>query len=165
MTPTLHYVSGGTFFIEVQQPADLGILAEWSGFVDNEADAMGGLELDTALSCFDIAPQSREAALRQAFQQARLVRGASGARELALFEDCAAPFFDARRVDVDTTYEPGDGEYYVAIIIEGSGYVEGDNWKETVRKGDSLVFPASLDHRYAAGRAPLSIIRALGPTL
>jgi mannose-6-phosphate isomerase len=158
-----HYISGGTFFVEVQEPADLGVLAEWRGVVDGPAAAMGGLDLATAMSCFRVEPRTRADALGEAFQRPRIVRQVGADRETALLGEGAAAVFEARRLDIESSYEPDEGRYYVGVVVEGAGWITGSGWREPVRRGDTFVCAASLAHRFSAEGGPLRIIRALGP--
>jgi mannose-6-phosphate isomerase len=158
-----HYISGGTFLVEVQEPADLGVLAEWRGFVDNPAAAAGGLDLATALACFRIEPQTRRDALGEAFQRPQTIRRAGAGREVALLEEAALPFFEARQLELDESYEPEDGRYYVGVVLDGAGLLEGSGWREPIRRGDTFACPAALAHRYLVDKGPLRVIRALGP--
>jgi mannose-6-phosphate isomerase len=158
-----HYIGGGTFFVEIQEPADLGVLAEWRGFVDNPMTATGGLDLETAMACFRIEPRSRRAALGEAFQRPRTIRRAAAGQEVALLEEDAQPFFEARQLDLDRSYEPDDGRYYIGVVVDGAGYLEGPGWRERIGRGDTFASPATLAHRFLADGGPLRVIRALGP--
>jgi mannose-6-phosphate isomerase len=158
-----HYISGGTFFVEVQEPADLGILAEWRGYLDDSTAAAGGLDLATALACFRIDPQSRRDALEQAFQHPVTVRRVGTSREIALLEEDAQAFFEARQLELDGSYEPDDGRYYIGVVVDGAGFLEGPGWREPIRRGDTFACPASLAHRFLVDEGPLRVIRALGP--
>lgn len=157
-----HFISGGTFFIEVQEPADLGILAEWQGFVSDEAAGTGGLATDTALSCFEVVPQTRDQAL-EAFQRPGTFHGIGPNQEVALFGASAAPFFQARLLAVADAYTPGDRRYSVNVVVEGDGFVSGPGFREPIRAGDAFITAATLNHRYEAGAGPLRVVRALGP--
>lgn len=158
-----HYISGGTFFVEVQEPADLGVLAEWRGFVESEAEATGGLPMDVALGSFDIRPSDRAEALERAFQRPEGVRSSVRNAETRLLGPAAWPYFEAWRLDVATTYGPDDGRYYIAVVIEGRGRVEGRFGSESVHRGDTFVCPAGMPHRYRAEGGILRILRCLGP--
>jgi mannose-6-phosphate isomerase len=160
-----HYISGGTFFIEVQEPADLGILAEWRGFIDGPAAAGGGLDPATAMSCFRVEPRTRADALGEAFQRPRTLRQHGSSEEIAMLEEDAAPFFEAQMVIIRSSYEPEEGRYYEGVVASGLGHIEGSGWRQPVRQGDTFVCAASLAHRFRAEGDVLRIIRAFGPRL
>ena len=148
--------------MEVQEPADLGVLAEWRGFVDSPMAATGRLEPAVAMSCFRIEPQTRGDALAAAFQRPRTVREVGGNQEIALLERDALPFFEARRMEVASGHEPDDGRYYVGVVVDGGGWIQGPGWREPVRRGDTFACAAGLAHRFTA-EGPLRVIRAFGP--
>ena len=50
---TPHAISAGVLVVELQEPADLSIMLEWSTFSLPESDATLGLPLDDALACID----------------------------------------------------------------------------------------------------------------
>jgi mannose-6-phosphate isomerase len=161
-----HFIGGGTFFVEIQEPADLGVLAEWRGFVDSPAAAAGGLDPALALTTFTVRPQTREAALGAAFQQPRVLRSEPGAFvEQALFSPGVESIFQARRLQVSTTFEPDDQRYYAAVVMAGAGWLKGDSWSQPIAAGDTFACAASLPHRYRAGAETLEVIRAFGPAL
>ncbi|WP_235013036.1 class I mannose-6-phosphate isomerase [Arthrobacter sp. SLBN-100] len=158
-----HYISGGTFFIEIQEPADLGILAEWKGVVPDEASGTGGLTTETALSCFKVAPQAREQAL-EAFQPQGLFQTIAPDQEVALLGASAAPCFQARLLAVADSYAPEDWRYSVNVVVEGEGLLSGPGFREPIRAGDAFITAATLDHRYQATTGLLRVVRALGPS-
>ena len=56
-----------------------------------------------------------------------------------------------------------DGRFSIAIVTAGDGWAEGDFGRHPVRKGQTFAWPASLSLRLCAGRAPLRVVRCLGP--
>ena len=161
-----HFIGGGTFFVEIQEPADLGVLAEWQGFVDSPTAAAGGLDPELALTTFVVRPQTREAALGAAFQQPRVHRTEPGGFvERSLFSPGVESIFQARRLEVSTFFEPDDQRYYVAVVMAGAGWLEGDGWSQPIAAGQTFACAASLRHRYRAGAETLQVIRAFGPVM
>src|SRR5215212_8493574 len=45
-----HVIGEGILLLELQEPADLSLLLEWRGVVENERDAFLGLPVELALS-------------------------------------------------------------------------------------------------------------------
>lgn len=161
-----HFIGGGTFFVEIQEPADLGVLAEWRGFVDSPAAAAGGLDPELALTTFAVRPQTREAVLGAAFQQPRVLRAEPAAFvERALFSPGIESIFQARRLEVSTIFEPRDPRYYAAVVMAGAGWLEGDGWSQPIAAGQTFACAASLPHRYRAAADTLEVIRAFGPAV
>lgn len=158
-----HYISGGTFFIEIQEPADLGVLAEWKGSVDSPESATGGIAFEDGVRCFELAPQSRRAALEAAFQRPTPADRQGPNTETNLLGTAAEPYFRATRLDVESVHEPSGRGYYVALCTGGTGWVEGGDWSEPLEPGDVFAMPATLEHRFRANSERLSIVCASGP--
>ncbi len=89
-------------------------------------------------------------------------RGSSVRR---LVNDDVLEFFDATRLDVVDKLPVEDGRFSIAIVIAGECAIEGDFGSEPIRTGETLACPASLSHRFRAGRSPLQVIRCVGPAL
>jgi mannose-6-phosphate isomerase len=160
-----HFISGGTFFVEVQEPEDLGFLLEWQGFVDDERSATAGLGMESALRSLDSRPRSRDDAIGSAFQTPAIVRSGDGVTERRLFGTDVDRYFEATRLDVATVDEPEAGRYHVVVITGGHGVIEGAFGRDEIRVGDTFVVPATLEHRYrAAAGATLRLLRCFGPT-
>lgn len=160
-----HYISGGTFFVEVQEPADLGYLVEWHGFVEDAGAATGGLGMELALEALDATGTDRETAWRRAFQVPTVVRKTAGSRETRLMGAEARTFFEATRLEVTAVDTPPAGRYHVVVVVRGAGWIEGRFGHVGIRAGDTLVMPATLDHSYRAGPDGLEVLRCFGPAI
>jgi mannose-6-phosphate isomerase class I len=80
-----------------------------------------------------------------------------------LFNDDVLEFFDATRLEVSTELSVEDDRFYVGIVVDGAGWIEGDFGSEPIRKGETFACAASLAHRVRADGAPLSVVRCMGP--
>ena len=96
---TPHAISTGILVVELQEPADLSIMLEWSTFSLPESDATLGLPLDEALACIDrrACPPERLKELH-----GRSLNSAVG----SLLPGEADPFFLAERVDTQVQPAP-----------------------------------------------------------
>jgi len=159
-----HYISGGTLFAEVQQPADVGYLIEWEGFVADAGEASGGLGMALALEAMDYTTTSREVAVSRTFQNRRTILDGEGATEVELLGVEAQAYFEARELSVMADHAPEPGRYHVVIVTDGDGWIEGAFGREAIRRGQTFVIGAHLVHRYWAGRAPLRLLRFFGPS-
>jgi mannose-6-phosphate isomerase class I len=65
----------------------------------------------------------------------------------------------ADEIDVD------DGRFSIAIVVSGTGSLDGDFGRQPVRRGQTFALPASLPIRVRAGSEPVRVIRCLGPTV
>jgi len=156
-----HFVGPQILAIEVQEPTDHMVLAEWSG--EDEAGATMGLGWDVALDIIDYTPTEREIAVARARQQPTVLREQGDNRETRLVNADVLDFFDATQLDVADGISVEDGRFYVGIITAGAGTIEGDFGALPIRKGEAFACAASLGHRFQAGRAPLQVVRCMGP--
>jgi mannose-6-phosphate isomerase len=156
-----HSIGEGVFLIELQEPSDLSVLLEWTGFeVDGKDDGHLGLGFDVALE------NVRRTAL-QGDELARLKRQTStsqesrtGARTLLSAE--AHSFFRAEHLcpAPGVSLEPA---FSILIVVDGDGQLETVGGTATLSRGKSLLVP------HAAGSGELTgsvdVIRCLPPAL
>src|SRR5205823_13103985 len=96
-------------------------------------------------------------------RQPRVLREQGANRVTALLGPAATNFFDATRLEVADELAVEDGRFYVGIVTAGEGSIEGDFGAEPLKRGDTFACAAGLGHRVRAGRAPLGVLRCLGP--
>jgi mannose-6-phosphate isomerase len=112
---TPHAIGEGIFLLEVQEPSDLLVRLEWSGYV------VAGMPNDLGLG-FSVA---LEAVDRSAWDAARLetvIRRATVAQDDArreLLPPQAAPYFRLGRIHDGA--EPLDAGFTILIVVKGSG--------------------------------------------
>jgi mannose-6-phosphate isomerase len=92
-----HAIGAGVLMIELQEPTDFSIVAEWSGFPIDPADSHLGLGWDVAIEALDLRAH----------------------RPVQRLPDAAREFFWA-----DERPEPA-GRFAVWIVLDGSGEVAG----------------------------------------
>jgi mannose-6-phosphate isomerase len=144
-----HAIGEGIFLIELQEPTDLSVLLEWSGFqVDGGRDGHLGLGFDVALGCV------RRTAV-EADELARLVRKtapvpASRPGVRSLLPSDASAFFRAERLQPHpaVSLEPA---FAILVVVHGDGQLETENG-EILRlsRGETALVA------YAAGAAKLT---------
>jgi mannose-6-phosphate isomerase len=155
-----HAIGEDVLILELQEPSDLSVLMEWTGFeVDGQAEGHMGLGFDAALAALDRGPmtEQRLAAL--------LKRAPSGGRQpgaLRLFPESADDFFTAQLV---TPGEDGAAlarGFAIALALEGAGSLTTAS-DETLplSRGDAYVIPhaagpcrVSGDVRVVCSRPP-----------
>ncbi|HTS96637.1 MAG TPA: hypothetical protein VMI33_08440 [Streptosporangiaceae bacterium] len=157
-----HYLGPRISFIEVQEPSDHIVIPETAAGGDDAAATMG-LGWDLALDMIDYTGADAAATLARARQRPRVLRASGASRETRLLGDDVLGFFDTTVLDVADEIEVSDGRFCVAIVVAGSGSVEGDFGRMPVRRGDTFALPASLAVRVRAGPAPVRVVRCLGP--
>jgi mannose-6-phosphate isomerase len=140
---TPHAISEGILVVELQEPADLSIMLEWSTFGLGPGDATLGLPLEEALACIDrrACPPERLDALR-----GRPLNSAAG----SLLPAEADPFFVAERIDTQVSHHLSQS-YGVLVVTAGDGHLGTENGASVpVSRGSTVVIP------HAAGAAVLS---------
>jgi mannose-6-phosphate isomerase len=154
-----HAIGEGIFLVELQEPTDLSILMEWTGFaIDGKRDGHLGLG-------FEVALQSARRTAVNGDELAGLRRRASSAPESApgrrnLLPASADGFFRAERLSPapTVTLEPA---FSILVVVDGDGELETEDGNATVARGDTLLIP------HAAGaaelRGPVDAIRCLPP--
>jgi mannose-6-phosphate isomerase len=156
-----HCVGPQVLAIEVQEPTDHMVIAEWDGM--DEAGATMGLGWDIALDLINYTPTDQKTAVASARQQPSVLRKCGENCETRLVNADVLGFFDATRLEVADEIAVEDGRFSINIVIDGSGTIEGDFGKMPVKKGDAFACSAALGHSYRAGRSPLKVVRCMGP--
>jgi mannose-6-phosphate isomerase len=154
-----HAISEGIFLVELQEPSDLTVLLEWTGFdIDGRRDGHLGLGFDVALEGV------RRTAVRDDELEELSQRTAAapeirpGAR--ALLPPAATPFFSAERLrpTAAVSLEPA---FSILIVVGGEGRLDSEGGTVTLSRGQSHLVP------YAAGPCELTgsvdVIRCLPP--
>lgn len=157
-----HFIAGGTFFVEVQEPTDLGYLLEWRGFVGDEMAATGGIGMREAVTSLDLISRDRDATAVRSFQSVRWWPAGSGTTEEPLFSGEARRHFSGYRRTVTTASGWLSGPFQVLVVTDGEGSIEGEFGSERIASGDTFVLPAGLDHRLRADQ-PLAVLYLTGP--
>lgn len=127
-----HAIGEGALVVELQEPTDLSILLEWSGFaIDGRVDGHLGLGFDVALEAVD----------RRGWAPAEIarLRGATAADDGDLLP-AAAEFFRVERRTGDGTLEPG---LAVLVVVGGAGVLVTDGAALEVRRGQTVLVPAA----------------------
>jgi mannose-6-phosphate isomerase len=158
-----HFLGPRISFIEVQEPSDHIVIPETTG--DDDAGATMGLGWELALDMISYTGTDAAQAFSRARQEPRVLRTSHGSREVRLFHDDVLPFFDATRLEVPDEIEVDDGRFSVAIVVSGTGSLDGDFGSQPIGPGETYALPASLPLRVRAGREQLRVIRCLGPAV
>ena len=156
-----HYLGPLISFIEIQEPSDHIVIPETDG--TDDAAATMGLGWELALDMIDYTGADATATFARARQQPRVLRVSGASREIRLLNDEALPYFDATALEVADEIDVGDGRFWIAIVVSGSGSVGGDFGRQPIRRGQTFAVPASLPVRVRAGPEAVRVIRCLGP--
>lgn len=138
-----HAIGDGILLVETQEPTDLSVLMEWTGFdLDGERDGHLGLGFDVALACVD----------RRSWTAGQIgglvVR--CGERSGSMLPAAADAHFRIEREAVDGARGLEAG-FSVVVVVAGAGELAwGDDAGMAIRAGMTLVVP------HACGRIRVS---------
>jgi mannose-6-phosphate isomerase len=134
-----HCIDAGLLVLELQEPTDLSILLEWSGFaIDGRQQGHLGLGFDLAYQAL------RLDALDQAELDRLVVDGAQVAdTDLAnLMPAAADPYFRAHRLHSTQASGTVEAGFAVLLVTGGSGHlVSAAADRLAVRRGNAVVVP------------------------
>src|SRR5215831_6681958 len=114
-----HYLGPRISFIEVQEPSDHIVIPETDG--TDDAGATMGLGWELALDMIDYTGADAGPTFARARQQPCVLRVSGASREIGLLNDEALPYFDATALEVADEIDAGDGRFWIAIVVSGSG--------------------------------------------
>ena len=154
-----HAIGEGIFLVELQEPSDLSVLLEWTGFeVDGTRDGHLGLGFDVALEGARLTAVRGDELTELKRQTAAAPESRPGAR--TLLSAAASSFFGAERLRPApaVSLEPA---FSILVGVDGDGRLETEGGTVTLSRGESLLVP------HAAGPGELTgsvdVIRCLPP--
>lgn len=144
-----HCIDAGLLVLELQEPTDLSILLEWTGFaIDGRQQGHLGLG-------FDLAYQALRLDALEEAELSRLVLAGDQVKDAdlaSLMPAAADPFFRAhqlRSTQVSPAIEPG---FAVLLVTGGSGHLVSEAADRLeVRRGDAVVVPWRAGEWHLAG--------------
>jgi mannose-6-phosphate isomerase len=142
---TPHAIGDGILLVELQEPTDLSISIEWTGFELTPDDARLGLDWDTALGALD----------RSAWDDERLAALTRGGKD-SLLGSAADPYFRADAIEGGAQLDQG---FTILVGTDGAGTLETDRGGEMpFTRGDAVLIP----HAAGAGelRGEVAAIRS-----
>jgi len=149
-----HAIGAGVFMVEVQEPADFSVVAEWRGFPIRPDEASLGRGWDLMADAFDLEPMTpdRLAALH------RISRPATPTAA-SLLHDAAESWFRAFSLRVDDEVRwPLAAVYSVVVVAAGSGWVRGATTRLTLEAGMTFAVPAAAAAALRMGGDGLQLV-------
>jgi mannose-6-phosphate isomerase len=148
----LHAIGEGTFLAEVQEPEDLSILLEWTGFdLDGAADGHLGLGFDVALGAVEHEARSAE-------EIAALVHHVTADGPTLVPE--SAEFFRLDRISTPTELAAG---FAIVIATAGSLTLTTDAATTDLRSGSTTLVPFAAGPTRFAGTGEVLVARPPSP--
>jgi mannose-6-phosphate isomerase len=125
-----HSIDAGVFVLELQEPTDLSILLEWTGFaIDGREYGHLGLGFDVALQALRLDPLDED----------ELDNLVLHGERVNLLPAAADPYFRADRVRAGDRMPPG---FAVARATGGAGELRtGSGDRLDLKRGDAAVIP------------------------
>jgi mannose-6-phosphate isomerase len=149
-----HAIGAGVFIVELQQPTDLSVMLEWTGFMDSAEGGHLGIGYAAALGCVDRSGwKQRLSSIVHRSHQIGQVHD--------LFGVLAKDFFRAQRLSIRSSarFEPG---YAVLVGLDGAAELTtADGEKLALGKGDTVVVPHAAGATTIDGE--LTAIRCMPP--
>lgn len=164
---TPHAIGSGVFVVEVQEPTDYVVNAEYTlgAIRRTEAQCYMGLGFDLGMQCFDYQAVGMDF-VRQHTLVPRILHEDDRGREEILIGPEDTRCFGAVRLGVRGAVPDRDrGRCYVGIVIEGQGQLLGSDIAMPLRTGVTFFVPAASRHEgyQAAAEFPLTLIKCFPP--
>ena len=139
-----HAIGAGVFLLELQEPTDFSVVAEYSGFPMAPSDAHMGYGWDAMLSCFDRRAVTAEELSERLVQRPEVLRDDAEFREVRLLGRVTAPYFRATRLTVRETMNlPYQDTLLICVVTAGRGELHGATSGLAVKRGDTCLVPAA----------------------
>lgn len=140
----VHAIGYGCLLLEVQEPTDFTIQPErWCGeYKLSDKEMYLGLEKEQALECFDMAKKY------PAPLAPKTLENQNGVLYEAIIDQSVTTSFSVRMITLSDgafNLEKGAAIY---VVLEGSGTIEGENYKKEIRKGDYFLMPVKAEGQY-----------------
>jgi mannose-6-phosphate isomerase len=144
-----HAIGAGILMVEVQEPSDWYVFAEYASFGVSEEDAHQKRGWDLGLACFDYTNYSPEAIESLFKQHKSIVRETGNSYERRLISPKYAEFFRASELFVKGVLHMSGDTFYIGITDNGSGRVITANGELAIQRGTTFIVSASAgDHEY-----------------
>ncbi|KAL7915346.1 RmlC-like cupin domain-containing protein [Trichoderma velutinum] len=129
----LHAIGPSVLMVEVQEPEDLSVLCEWSGFkIDGKAEGHLGLGFETALTAVETRGRTREEAMA-------LVTEAKVAE--SVFVEESQSYFQLERVIVNGQSRCRRG-FAILVVLQGNVTLKTQSSELSIlKKGSTVVIP------------------------
>lgn len=128
---TLHAIGEGNFVVEVQEPEDMSILAEWKTFaIDGAEDGHLGLGFDLAVEALDLRGRS-EGEVDSLVTRQR--------RGFSILTQLADQYFRVAHLDIDEEAVNIPASFCVLIVTRGAVELSGLWGDIPMCKGDTVL--------------------------
>ncbi|MGC8849255.1 MAG: class I mannose-6-phosphate isomerase [Candidatus Bathyarchaeia archaeon] len=167
MAGIVHSIGSGVCVLELQEPTDWNILAEWGGeFPFGEKEAALGLQWDDALESADFSAMPRDHLEGYIKRKPEPIRREGESVEYKLLpEEARRYFWMTRSIVKDHISTPGDRGFHCLVTLKGEGKLTGPFGERPIKKGKSLFIPTTLKgyEIINQGETPLEVVSCYPP--
>lgn len=138
-----HSIGAGIFLVELQEPTDYSIVAEWSGFPIDPSDAHLRVGWDVMLEAFDRRPMT-DTRFRGLRQSPAVTQHFGDLHQTELIGPQGSRFFRADRLAVmGEAPWPYRDAFAIGIVVAGSGSARGRDSDIALARGVTFAVPAA----------------------
>ena len=151
-----HCIGPGCFVCEVQEPSDLIFRTELKkidGSFMSIAEATMGLGVDEMMNNFDYNGLSKEETLNKYKIEPHILFIDTHASFKQLLGYDVSNCFEIKQLDLlEGNFKIPGAHFCIAIIADGSGEIKMKSGEFSIKKGDYLILPHSLDYIVFEGK-------------
>lgn len=152
-----HAIGAGVFLIELQEPTDLSVIAEWDGYPIEPEAAHLGRGWDVMLDAFDRRAMTR-VRLDELMALPETTVDRPDLTVSRLLDTASEPFFDAMRVDARGPAPwPFAGTFAIAIVTQGHGRICNRHGELAVSSGDTFALFAGAPETVIEGTVDMVV--------
>ncbi len=141
----VHAIGYGCFILEIQEPTDFTIQPEaWcDDYKLNDYEMYMGLDMDTALSCFDMNISGKEAINISKVKPVNIFEK-KNVRIESLIDRRNTDCFRVNRININRDSLLLKHAPSIYVVIEGNGIISCEHSSRLVKKGDYFLLPYCL---------------------
>lgn len=152
---TAHSIDSGVFLTEVQEPADLSILLEWSVTTSTREESHLGLGFDTVMSAVSTSRMPQEMIERLVTRNDLNSRhGAAVSLLSSEADDFFRLYLAAPNKGAQCSFDAG---FAVALVLDGTSTMTGADGSITAEKGNVFAVPHSFGPWQIVGKGTVLV--------
>lgn len=160
----VHAIGYGCLILEVQEPTDFTIQPEYwcADHKLNDQEMYLGLPKETALQCFDYSLYGEDC-ITISKKTPSVICDNDNYKKETIITGKDTPCFSVNRyyVEKKLVLENAPAIY---VIVNGTGIIEGENYKRAIKKGDYFFLPQNAKDKFnMIAESKLEIVECLPP--
>jgi len=161
-----HAIGGGVFMIEILEPTDFCVRAEFErgGYVLPIESRFMNKGIDFALSMFNYYKISKEEVQSKYFLKPKMSKKYNkDSIEYILIDESVTVCFRLKKLIVKGEIEKNEDSFYIGIVISGEGFILAKNKQYKIEVGDKFFIPNITKEVFFKSDNGIEIIIALPP--